>query len=98
MIFYRVKVKYEPRCAVKAVVAIITTDLFTKSIVKIFTLNCEYIMYMCVWYSYFFATVEIMVSKPEQRQEYSEEGESNFVLKPKQSVISLKTKRWALSK
>lgn len=37
-------------------------------------------MYMCAWYSYFFATVEIMVSKPEQRQEYSEEGESNFVL------------------
>lgn len=55
-------------------------------------------MYMCVWYSHFFATVEIMVSKPKQRQEYSEEGESNFVFKPKQSVISLKTKRWALSK
>ena len=48
MIFYRVKVKYEPRCAVKAVVAIITMNLFTKSIVKIFALNCEYIRYMCL--------------------------------------------------
>ena len=48
MIFYRVKVKDEPRCAIKAVVAVITMDLFTKSIVKIFTLNCERIMYMFV--------------------------------------------------
>ena len=71
MIFYRVKVKDEPRCAIKAVVAVITMDLFTKSIVKIFTLNCERIMYMFVWYSYFFAIVEIMVSKPKQRQECS---------------------------
>ena len=55
-------------------------------------------MYMCVWYSYFFATVEILVSRPKQRQECSWGEKSNFVLIPKQSVISLKTKRWALSR
>lgn len=49
-------------------------------------------MYMCVWYSYFFATVEIMVLKPEQRQEYSEEGNPTLFLNPNNQSFHSKLK------